>query len=338
MNQFEIPPSPRRRAGLAAPLLTAAAALVVGAVLLVAIARRDDGSIAIGDSGTTIPSTGPPAATSADGSVDGSVDESGDGSGTSVPATDATSTSTTDGSDVEPSMPARQLGPPAEATVRIDGETFIRTYACVSFPLSNPDAGIGDAHVNSGLHLVESVTGDRALVELRHFDAATGLGVTILGGASGSLEVIEPTATSFEVTFDDGTTRTIELGSLQVATTCNTLISSDSADPFTFTALGAVDSCYFDVPAPVEVLYTFEGGATLGLTDAEGVVTGELRHDGGTSEIVDGSSEVETGPFVYAGTLRPGFDIDEETFRFEIVGDLPSHLCTPAQQQMILGS
>ena len=93
-----------------------------------------------------------------------------------------------------------------------------------------------------------------------------------------------------------------------------------------------------DESAPVEVLYTFEGGATLGLTDDDGVVTGELRHDGGTSEIVDGSSEVETGPFVYAGTLRPGFDIDEETFRFEIVGDLPNHLCTPAQQQMILGS
>lgn len=334
MNQFEIPPSPQRRAGLAAPLLAAAAALVVGAVLLVAIVRRDDGSITLGDSGTTTPVTGPTAATSADGSVDGSAD----GSGTSDTASDATSTSTTDPTDRETSVPAPELGPPAEATVRIDGETFIRTYACVSFPLSNPDAGIGDAHVNSGLHLVESVSGDRALVEIRRFDAVTGLGVTILGGPSGSLDTIDPTATSFEVAFDDGTTRSVELGSLQAATTCNTLISSDPTDPFTFTALGAVDSCYLDEPAPVEALYTLEGGATLALSDADGVVTGELRHGDGTSAIVDGSSAVETGPFVYEGSLRPGFHVDEEPFRFEIVGDLPSHLCTIAQEQMIRGS
>lgn len=324
MNQFEIPPSPQRRAGLAAPLLAAAVALVVGSILVVAIVRRDDGSITLGDSGTT--TTGAPTTTGA-AVADGA--DSGD-----VPP-DVTSTSTTDPTDVETTAPAEQLGPPAEATVRIDGETFIRTYACVSFPMSNPDAGVGDAHVNSGLHLVEGVSGDRALVEVRRFDTETGLGVTFLGGPSGSLDSIDATATSFDVAFDDGATRTVELGSLQMDTPCDTLISSDPADPFTFTGLGAADSCYLDEPAAVEVLYTFEGGATLALTDDDGVVTGALRHADGTSEIVDGSSSVETGLIGYTGTLRPGLRIDEETFRFEIVGDLPSHLCTAAQVQMI---
>jgi hypothetical protein len=58
---------------------------------------------------------------------------------------------------------------------------------------------------------------------------------------------------------------------------------------------------------------------------------------GGTSAIVDGSSTVETGPLVYEGALRPGFRVGEETFRFDIVDDLPSHICTPAQQQHLLG-
>lgn len=336
-NDFDIRTERRRRPPWLAPVVVGLAALPVGGALALAITDRGGETVTAGDPLSATSTVAEPADEASNASdVPTTVDPA---PGSDPVSTEPTSLDTMSdpASDTATTLPA---GPPAERTVRVDGETFIETYSCVAFPNSNPLAGIGDAGINVSLHLMESGSGDRLSLERWSYDFGGAIGIARLGGGSGLVETFDIGQVEPHIVPIDGDDVVVEVGSMTTSGDICASLTAQGADEFQFTTLGLVDVCAVSDAAALstDLVYTFHSGQTLAIDgDAsmgETTFTGALTHEGGVSQIDDGAFEVDDSGFPrLVGTLDPGTTgAAAESFVFDLSASPRFHSCLAAQE------
>jgi hypothetical protein len=324
-NDFDIRTERRRRPPWLAPVVVGLAALPIGAALALGITGRGGDTVGAGDPQSTTSTIADTASTVPDSSTTSSAVEST--TTMAGPETTAVDTGTT--------LPA---GPPAERTLRVDGETFIETYSCIAFPNSNPDAGIGDAGIRVSMHLMESGSGDRISLERWSYDFGGAIGISRIGGPTGMVETFDINQVEPYIVPIDGVDVVVEVGPTTTSgDICATLIAQGAGE-FDFTALGLVDVCSVSDDLATDLVYTFQSGQSLAIDGdvsmGETTFTGTLTHEDGVSEVVDGAFEVaESGSTRLVGTLDPGTTgAAPESFAFDLSASPRLHSCLPAQE------
>ncbi|MEL6890732.1 MAG: hypothetical protein AAFP84_03995 [Actinomycetota bacterium] len=300
----------RRRSPLVAPVVIALAGVLTGGGLVYALTQDDGGTLATSADTTVARPTPTSDSTVPDATV-------ADSSGADSPST------TID------SVPLR-----ADAA-RIDGVTFIETASCVAFPISNPEFGIGDAHINVNLHRMESTAGDRIIVERWTEDGSVSVGLVVPGVRSGRVDVesfpdpssIEPVTAT--IPMSDGSTVALEHTLVTTGSTCPTTIVQ-GADEFSFAAYGLIDLCAASEESGLGSIASFQGDAALQFVDDQPLeltresFTGRLLATTSAGEPVDaavtGTFGAVTGTATgtatgsepdLVGTITPGFVGDE---------------------------
>lgn len=323
------PPEPRRRRpAWLAPLVVGLAALLVGAGLAVGIMQQGDASSIADPTETSISGTVLPVVTT-------TASPSGDASSSNEPAVATTVAAV---SVTAVSVPP-VLEPLAPGSIRVDGETFIETYQCLAFAVSNPVTGSGDAGIRVALHQMQSATGARLSLERWRYDVGGAIGVAELSGDVGPrrTELVE-----FSVAPSDGIytvpngalVRRVELGELaEPSTLCSALVVDSTAE---FRTYGLVDACRApDEPAStLAEIFTLHDGVTLTrrtTSDSDRFV-GELHHPDGTFAVADGIVRLtDRGTVELSGSLLPGPLSARDTWLLELASTPPSRSCLPEQ-------
>lgn len=195
-------------------------------------------------------------------------------------------------------------GPIRENTARIAGVTYIETASCLAFPNSNPNAGIGDAHINASLHRLEATDGSRVIVEQWSEDGFARLRLTEPSGRVGDAPSqrreapadIEPVTETMAMS--DGTTVMLEHALARAVTTCpHTLLVGP--DDFTFDAYGTIEVCSASTSSGLGHIATFQGATVLQFVRT----ADESGYDARIVGVFDDATE-----FDVAFTLADSFD------------------------------